>query len=246
MRIALISDIHGNREALEAVLADARARDIGRFVVLGDIVGYGPDPDWCVARVQALQAEGALVIQGNHDAAIEGSARDMNGTARAAIDWTRPRLSAARSAWLSALPLTIAEEDRFYAHASAHCPGDWIYITSERGAMASFRSCDASLTFCGHVHEPALYSCDRGGRVQAHAVKPRMPVPLLSSRRWLVVAGSVGQPRDGSPQAGWVIFDTRSRELSFRRTPYDYVLTAGKIQAAGLPEDLALRLRTGR
>lgn len=245
MRIALLSDIHGNREALEAVLADAEARDIGRFVILGDIVGYGPDPVWCVQRIQELEAAGALVIRGNHDAAIAGSARDMNATARASIDWTRPRLSAAQTGWLAALPLTIREEDRLYTHASAHSPGDWIYVTSERDAMASFRSSDAGVIFCGHVHVPALYSSDIHDRIQAHAERPRIPVPLLASRRWLVVAGSVGQPRDGSPQAGWAIFDTTTRELSFRRTPYDTAITAGKILAAGLPEELALRLRSG-
>lgn len=245
MQIAFISDIHGNREALEAVLADAMARGIGRFVILGDIVGYGPDPAWCVERVRELEAAGARVIQGNHDAAITGSATDMNGIARAAIDWTRPALSTAQTAWLAALPLTIPEEDRLYTHASAHSPGDWIYITSERDAMASFRNADAGLIFCGHTHMPALYSCDISGRTQAHLVKPRIAVPLMASRRWLAVVGSAGQPRDGNPQAGWAIFDTESRAFTPRRTAYDVGVTAGKIEAAGLPAVLASRLRSG-
>ena len=246
MRIALISDIHGNREALQAVLDDAAARGIGHYVVLGDIVGYGPDPDWCVTRIRQLEAAGAVVIQGNHDAAIDGSARDMNPVARAAIDWTRPRLSPDQRAWLAALPLSATSGDILFVHASAHSPGDWIYITSERGAMASFRSSDARLIFCGHVHVPALYSYDLGGHTHGHQVKPGAPVPLLSSRRWLSVAGSVGQPRDGSPAAGWLIYDTDSRELTFRRPPYDTSVTAAKIRAAGLPDALAERLPEGR
>ena len=278
MRYALISDIHGNREALAAVLEDAAGRGVQRYVVLGDVVGYGPDPAWCISRVREMEAAGAVVIQGNHDAAIAGSARDMNPVARAAIDWTRPRLSPEDRAWLEALPLTVsgivteaasgadtetisgaasgaASEaasgagfagEMLFTHASAHCPADWIYITSERGAMASFRSAQARLIFCGHVHVPALYSYDHNGRTHCHQVKPGAPVPLLSSRRWLAVAGSVGQPRDGNAAAGWLLFDSATTELSFRRTPYDVALTAQKIRAAGLPGALAERLSEGR
>lgn len=245
MQTAILSDIHGNREALTAVLADAAARGISRFVILGDIVGYGPDPEWCLERVQALAAGGAMVVKGNHDAAIESGAQDMNAVARAAIDWTRPRLTPEARAWLRALPVTQAEGDALYTHASAHCPEDWIYVTSEREANFGFRSTEAALVFCGHVHIPALYSADLAGRVQAHPVKPGVAVPLLTSRRWMAVAGAVGQPRDGSPQAAWLLLDPARRELSFRRTPYDVAETMRKIREAGLPAALADRLGEG-
>ncbi|NPD13924.1 metallophosphoesterase [Xinfangfangia sp. D13-10-4-6] len=254
MRLALISDIHGNREALEAVLSDAAARQISHFVVLGDIVGYGPDPAWCVERVMALAKAGAVVIRGNHDAAIAEGGRDMNPQARAAIDWSRPRLTQTQRDWLATLPLTQREGEILFTHASAHSPGDWIYVTSGRDAMASFRSSDARVIFCGHVHIPALYSCDLVGRVHDHQIAAQVAsgnaLPLLPSRRWLAVLGAVGQPRDGSPAAAWAIFDRDRQEISFRRTAYDHALTARKLRgsdlAPAIAEALAERLREGQ
>lgn len=245
MRLAILSDLHGNREALSAVLADLAARGVDRIVVLGDIVGYGPDPEWCVERVRALAAEGAICVQGNHDAAIAGTGAGMGTTARAAIDWTRPRLDPAQLAFLAGLPLTAALDDLLFVHASANDPGDWIYVTSDHKAMPSFRVSDARVIFCGHVHVPALMSCDRAGRVAQQRIPMGQPVPLIRSRRWLAVLGAVGQPRDGVAQAAYGLFDTDRNELTFRRVPYDVATTVQKLRAAGLPEALALRLMKG-
>jgi diadenosine tetraphosphatase ApaH/serine/threonine PP2A family protein phosphatase len=245
MRLALLTDIHGNREAFEAVLADLSARQVDRIAVLGDVVGYGPDPAWCVGRVMDLVGQGALCVQGNHDSAIGTRSESMSAIAKAAIDWTRPQLTAEQAAFLAALPVSQGLGDVLLVHASANDPSGWIYVTSERSAMPSFRVCPAQVIFCGHVHVPALFTCDMRGTVRGHQIPMAKPVPLLRSRRWLAVVGSVGQPRDGVAQAGYALFDTVSQEVTFRRVAYDCAATAAKVRAAGLPEALALRLLRG-
>lgn len=244
MRLAVLSDIHANRAAFAAVLEDAALRGAEGFVLLGDIVGYGPDPEWCTERAMQLAEAGAICVQGNHDAAI-ATPTPMNATARAVIDWTRPRLSPAQRAFLAGLPLSRRVDDVLFVHASAHAPGDWIYMDGPGPAAASLRVSDAPVILCGHVHRPALYSNDLRGGVHRHAVPIGTPLPLLLSRRWIAVLGAVGQPRDGVPQAGYALLDTARREITFRRVPYDSAATAARLRAAGLPEALALRLQEG-
>jgi diadenosine tetraphosphatase ApaH/serine/threonine PP2A family protein phosphatase len=246
MRIAILTDIHANREALQAVLADAGACAVDRFAILGDTVGYGPDPGWCLDKVADLVATGAICVKGNHDdAAVTGPDASFRSDARAAILWTAAQLTATQKAFLATLPMRHSEEDVLYVHASAHSPADWIYVTGAQKAMASFRVCTERLIVCGHVHVPALMHCDRGGDVRQSAFPFGKPIPLLRSRRWLAVVGSVGQPRDGSPLAGYAILDLTTNELTFRRVPYDTAATVQKLRAAGLPEALALRLIQG-
>ncbi|MGL4496607.1 MAG: metallophosphoesterase family protein [Beijerinckiaceae bacterium] len=245
MRLAILTDIHANREALEAVLADISQRRIDRMAILGDVVGYGPDPEWCTDRVRALVEAGALIVKGNHDSAIQHTGESMNANARAAIDWTRPRLSTEHKAFLAALPMHQTLNDVLFVHASANDPEGWIYVTNYRTAAPSFQACTARVIFCGHVHQAALFTCDGHGAVRDHKAPQGVPIPLMRSRRWLGVIGSVGQPRDGAPAAGYAIFDTQSNELTFRRVPYDCDRTAQKVRAAGLPEALALRLLKG-
>lgn len=242
MRLAVLTDIHGNREALTAVLADVQARGCDAMVVLGDIVGYGPDPAWCLDRVRGL---GCVTLQGNHDAAIKGAGDDMSTQARLAIDWTRGQLSDDQADWLAGLPLTAELEGLALVHASWQAPADWIYVTAEGPATGCLKASPARLTLCGHVHVPQLYSQDLRGMVSGMRVTLGQAMPLLPTRRWLAVVGSVGQPRDGSPLAAWAMVDTAAQEITFRRTPYDCGATALKIRAAGLPEALALRLLTG-
>jgi diadenosine tetraphosphatase ApaH/serine/threonine PP2A family protein phosphatase len=240
MRLAILTDIHANREAFEAVLADAALRKI-----LGDIVGYGPDPGWCIEKVVDLMAQGAVCVRGNHDRAIGVADGTLNANARRVIDWTVDRLTDAHKAVLLALPLLFEDGDILFVHASANDPQDWIYVTSESKAMPSFRVTKARLIFCGHVHRPLLFSCDLTGRISGHSHVFGNPMPLLRSRRWLAVIGSVGQPRDGSSQAGYAILDKSTNELTFRRVSYDSGATAKKVRAAGLPESLASRLIKG-
>lgn len=245
MRLAILTDIHANREAFEAVLADAALRGIGRFVILGDIVGYGPDPGWCVDKVMAMEAAGALCVRGNHDRAVGVLDGTLNSNARRVIDWTVDRLTAPQKLFLGELPLTQTEGDILFVHSSANDPQDWLYVTSESKAMPSFRVTKARLIFCGHVHRPQLYSCDLSGKVSGHEMRFGLPVPLIRSRRWLGVIGSVGQPRDGSSLAGYAVLDKTKNEITFRRVGYDSATTARKVRAAGLPEALASRLIKG-
>ena len=245
MRLAILTDIHANREALTAVLADLAQRQVDRIVILGDVVGYGPDPVWCTDKVRAMVQAGALCIMGNHDQAI-GTADDaLNITARRAINWTRPLLDDGHRAFLAGLPMTARMEDLLFVHASANAPEDWIYVTNESRALGAFRSTDARLIFCGHVHQPALMSHDLSGSVRAQRFPMGLPVPLIRSRRWLAVVGSVGQARDGVAAAGYALFDMAQNELTFRRVPYDVATTVAKVRAAGLPESLAMRLQLG-
>lgn len=245
MRLAVLTGIHANREAFEAVLADVAARKVDRFAFLGDIVGYGPDPSWCIEKMVRMREEGAIAVRGNHDRAIGVPDGLMNAAARRVIDWTVNRLTAAEKLVLDSLPMTAEEGDILFVHSSAHEPQDWHYITGEPQALPSFQASSARVIFCGHVHRPQIYSCDLGGRVAGHKVTPGNPVPLIRSRRWLGVIGSVGQPRDGSSLAGYAILDKAANELTFRRVPYDSATTAKKVRAAGLPETLASRLTRG-
>lgn len=245
MKLAVLSDIHGNREAFSAVRADMATRQIDRVAILGDIVGYGPDPGWCTSEVMALVAAGALCVKGNHDSAIDTLSETMNPVARTAIDWSRERLDQSQRAFLAALPMTETLDDILLVHASANDPGDWIYVTSGQKAMPSFRVSKARVILCGHVHVPALMTCDFYGGVREQRIPMGLPVPLIRSRRWLGVVGSVGQPRDGTPRAGYAVLDTDRNELTFRRVPYDHAATAQKLRAAGLPESLAVRLMRG-
>ena len=245
MKFAVLTDIHANREAFEAVLADEAARRADRMIILGDVVGYGPDPGWCCDKAAALVAAGAICIRGNHDNAASGAKEAMNSQAQTAIDWTKTRLSAAQQAFLGGLPMTALVEDVLFVHASAKEPEAWNYVTSDTRATPSFRASEARVILCGHVHVPLLVSRDIGGMVREHAFSIGQAIPLIRSRRWLAVVGSVGQPRDGVPEAGYVMLDSGANELTFRRVPYDVMATVQKMRAAGLPEPLALRLFRG-
>lgn len=246
MRIAVLTDIHANREAFEAVLADVAAHGVDRVALLGDIVGYGPDPGWCCDRAAELVAAGAICVRGNHDNAAAGAVEAMSTLAHRAMDWTRDRLGDSQVDFLADLPLTVETGGVLFVHASANRPGDWSYVTSDTRAAPSFRASTARLILCGHVHVPLLASCDLGGVVREQAFRTGLPIPLLPSRRWLAVVGSVGQPRDGVAQAAWALVDTGRAELSFRRTPYNVHATANKVRAAGLPDELAVRLLQGK
>lgn len=245
MRLAILTDIHANREAYEAVLADAALRGLTQIGILGDIVGYGPDPVWCTEKTMELVAAGAFCIKGNHDSAVSTTTEQLNVTALRAMIWTRSVLEDRHKAFLADLPMTHALDDILFVHASANDPSDWIYVTSESSAMPSFRVSKARVILVGHRHIPALYSCDASGRVKEQKVPPGMPAPLIRSRRWLAVVGAVGQPRDGVAQAGYAILDTDTNELTFRRVAYDVQKTVAKLRAQGLPESLAMRLNWG-
>jgi diadenosine tetraphosphatase ApaH/serine/threonine PP2A family protein phosphatase len=246
VRLAFFADIHANRQAFAACLDAARANGAERFICLGDYVGYGGDPEWTVETVMGLVAQGTLAVRGNHDTAVGSSAESMNAEAQAAIEWTRGRLSAPERKFLSELPLTRQEDDRLYVHSDASQPAKWRYVRSAADAGRSLIATDAHITFCGHIHRPALYSMSVTGKMTSFIPISGVKVQLLPGRRWLAVLGSVGQPRDGDPAACFAMFDTVSREITYCRVPYDVDAAAARIRENGLPPSLADRLFVGR
>ncbi len=245
MLIALFADIHANRQAFAACLAHARELAAGRFVLLGDYVGYGADPEWTVATVMQLVDRGALAVRGNHDNAVGDPREALNVEAQVAMEWTRGELGVAERRFLKELPLTLRDDDRLYVHADATAPESWRYIMDADDAERSMNATSARVTLCGHLHRPGLYTIGSAGGVTAFRPVAGTAIPLLSGRRWLAVVGSVGQPRDGSPSASYALLDTERYELTFCRVPYDVDEAGRRIRDRGLPARLADRLARG-
>ena len=245
MWIGLFSDIHANREALEATLDHARRAGIGRFIFLGDYVGYGADPAFAVDTVMREVEAGAVALLGNHDAAIFSGTGGMNSIAAEAIDWTRPKLDLTQREFLTQLPLTFEDGNRLFVHASAHAPERWEYITSVESASRNFMATRAQATFCGHVHVPELFHLSPTGKLAGFQPVQAVEIPLLAPRRWLAVIGSVGQPRDYNPAACYGALDNERNVLIYVRVPYDNETAARKVRKAGLPAILSHRLIEG-
>lgn len=248
MKLALITDIHSNREAFAAVLADAQDQGAERYALLGDFVGYGADPAWVVDRVRELVSAGAIAVLGNHDAAVvRGPTSSMRPEPRQGIEWTRTHLDESQLAFLAALPYTVVDEDRLFVHANAHAPAEWGYLLSRTDAALSLHAAPphCRYIFCGHVHEQRLYNLSPTGKTGEFQPTPDVPIPVPSHRQWLALPGSAGQPRDGSPSAAYALFDTAQSMLTFRRVPYDHDAAADKIRRAGLPSSFADRLIHG-
>jgi diadenosine tetraphosphatase ApaH/serine/threonine PP2A family protein phosphatase len=245
MRVALFADIHANRQAFAACLAQAREFAAERIVLLGDYVGYGADPAWSVATVMELVAGGAVALRGNHDSAVSSSRVRMNAAAQTAIEWTRGELGEAERRFLTELPFTHEEDDRLYVHADASSPPSWRYVLEAEDAALSMSATTAAVTLCGHVHQPMVYAASRTGRITSFVPKTGRPIALQPDRRWLAVLGAVGQPRDGNPAACFAMLDTERRELTYWRADYDVDAAAAAIRSKGLPAWLADRLLIG-
>jgi len=246
MRAAILSDIHANREAFDAVMAVVRDLGVDATVLLGDLVGYGPDPVYIVEQAAAMAASGAVCLKGNHDEAAVIGARGFSQDARDAIEWTRKQLSADHVAFLSGLPLSAASEDRLFVHASAFEPARWHYVDGARSAAQCLDASDAHSIFCGHTHVPGLFYALPGRQPACFRPVANRPAPLSQLRRQVVVVGSVGQPRDGQPAACFGLLDTDERTVTMVRVPYDVAETARKIASRGLPRWLGMRLLIGR
>lgn len=244
-RLALLSDIHSNLPALEACVEAAHEAGADRFVLLGDYVGYGGDPVRVMERVMDLVADGAVAILGNHDDMGANFDDEMTELAASAANWTRDQLDPEQRAFLEHLPYFVKDGDRLYVHGDASEPKAWHYVTGARSAAVSLSASPARITFSGHVHRPAIFAEDCQREPIRYTPAAGMPVPLMRSRRWHVTLGSVGQPRDGDPDACWALFDTETDEITFERTAYDIDAAAASILAAGLPTGLARRLYLG-
>jgi diadenosine tetraphosphatase ApaH/serine/threonine PP2A family protein phosphatase len=248
MRLALLADIHSNLEALVAVLAHARDEQrVDGLAFLGDLVGYGPDPVAVLVRIEEEAARGAVVVQGNHDAAVlePKVAEGMNPAALEAIEWTRGQLGAGERAFLASLPLTLRRGEVTLVHSSVEDPGAWIYVTDPARAARCLAAAETPFTFAGHVHEPVLYYTGANDRPLPFKPIPGVAIPVPPRRKWLAIVGSVGQPRDGRTAASYAVFDDERRTLTWHRVAYDWPTTAAKVRAVGLPDRLADRLEHG-
>lgn len=246
MKTALVTDLHANREAIEAVIAHARDQGAQQWAFLGDFVGYGADPSWVVDLIREHAAGGAVAVQGNHDlATVLGANPMMRIEARAVIEWTRAQLDESQLEFLRTLPLSQRRDDHLYVHANAYAPDQWEYLINANLALRSMLATECRYTFCGHLHEQRLFHAGAAGRAGEYAPKPGAPILLRDDRQWLVIPGSSGQPRDGNPAAAYAVFDRAENSITYHRVPYDHATAADKIRAAGLPLRLAARLLTG-
>ena len=243
MQIALISDIHSNQVALEAILDTLPPHD--QLWCLGDTIGYGPRPNECLTHMRDL---GTYVLTGNHDLASLGevSLEDFNSLARQANLWNNRQLQPDLRAYLRERPAKeVTDLDVTLAHASPRDP-IWEYILDLDTAQANLRHFETRICLVGHTHVPMIFAQHADGRVDfAHATAGQV-VYLRPDSRYIFNPGSIGQPRDGDPRAAYAIWDTEADTIRFDRVPYNIAATQRQMQLAGLPPLLAERLTYGR
>lgn len=240
MRYGIISDIHSNLEALEAVREDALKEGVDLFFSSGDIVGYGANPNECLDIIKALNVS---IAAGNHDwaAGAKFDAQYFNPLALEAIVWTKQVLSKENLAFLSDLELVFKNQDFILVHGSLDQPADFIYLGKGSQAKETFSLMDRNVCFIGHTHIPRIFIQQKEKIVFSGPLN----IELQKGCKYIVNAGSVGQPRDRNPLASYCIFDSVRQTVEIKRVPYDILRAQKKIRAAGLPEYLAERLEYG-
>ncbi len=232
MKYAIISDIHSNLEALQKALDIIDEKNVDEIICLGDVVGYGANPNECV---EIVRQRCSTVILGNHDAAAldTSSAKDFNVIARKAVLWTANALEEDSRKFLSLLPYTQQKESLLFVHASPHTPELWDYIIDVEDAVSALRYVTEKLCFIGHTHVPGIFS--KNGRAKT----------ITTDEQFIINVGSIGQPRDGNPMLAFGILDSTAWEYELIRSKYDIQRAADKIYEAGLPEELGYRLMYG-
>ncbi|MBV8356179.1 MAG: metallophosphoesterase family protein [Candidatus Eremiobacteraeota bacterium] len=242
MRWAIVSDVHGNLEALEAALERLDAAD--GLLCLGDTVGYGPNPNECIERIRG---RASAAILGNHDvAAIDNFGLDwFNPAAREAIRWTQTVLAPENAQWLNSLGYEHRDAGYLMVHG-APGPDYFDYILDKDAARRAFEATDAGLIFIGHTHIAEVYAYHRDGTIVHRHYQSRGTLALEEDVRYIVNAGSVGQPRDLNPQGSFGWYDNEARTITISRFDYPIGRVQEKIEAAHLPETLARRLLVGR
>ena len=232
MKYAIISDIHSNLEALQKALSIIDGKKVDEIICLGDVVGYGANPNECV---DIVRDRCSTIVLGNHDAAALNPllAHDFNAIARKAVVWTAEQLTEESRAFLLSLPMVERKENILFVHASPHSPEVWDYIIDSDDASLAISYFEEQICFIGHTHVPGIYS--RRGRTKS----------ITRDEQYIVNVGSVGQPRDGNPMLAFGIFDSTTWEYELIRSQYDIQAAAEKIYAAKLPEELGNRLMYG-
>lgn len=240
MKYAILGDIHSNYEALTAVLADAEKLGITKFACVGDVVGYNANPAECLRIVREL---GCVMVRGNHDhyCSHDENLSGFHPLAADVVDWTRRHLTDEERAFLRRLPLVAPVETFTLVHATLDTPEMWGYVFDKLEAEANFNYQITSLCFYGHTHVPIAF--EKGDGIKC-GLYSRIKVAV--GRKYFINVGSVGQPRDGDPRAGYVVYDMDENVVELRRVAYDFRITQQKILDAGLPSRVAARLAVGR
>ena len=243
MRYCVFGDIHGNLQALDAVLEHAAGQHAERHLCLGDVLGYGANPCECLERVRGLTEH---VVAGNHDCAIVGRAdiQYFNPFAREAAYWTGGQLSEEQKEFLRELPLVRVVDDMTIVHATAHAPEAFGYIESALAARLSFEALHTALCFVGHSHVPVTFFFDEASDEIWYSQDAEIPLGDFSHT--IINCGSVGQPRDEIPLAAYVLYDSELHEATLHRVDYDIETARQRILDAGLPAILGNRLRLGQ
>lgn len=241
MKLAIISDIHGNLEALQAVLDFLKGEGIDDVVCLGDLVGYGANPNECIDLVRKTTDQ---IIAGNHDWGAVGltDTSFFNQVARAAIEWTAEILTEASKTFLARLPLTITKGDLLFVHGTPSSPEQWDYLFRSADALREFQGFTQQACCIGHSHTPLMFARNQKGMVfQVNYSEQR----IEDERRYIINVGSVGQPRDLDPAAAVGIYDMSRKIFFLQRIPYNIIAAQEKILKAGLPAMLAERIGIG-
>ncbi len=245
MRLMIFSDVHGNLEALQSVLADAATRNVHRRICLGDLVGYGPFPEECIDLVRGLK--NCRCIAGNHDvtALWQTSPYGMSAAAKEVILWTMDQLSDSSKEYLAALPDRLDLADMTFVHANPYNPRGWRYVLDRKYALRSFAATKCRNLFIGHSHRPLVIVKKHLLAVELQPAVGSTQFTISDRKRRIINCGSVGQPRDRNVQSCYLIFDSRSKQLEFYRVAYDVEKTARAILEADLPDVLSRRLLKG-
>lgn len=244
MRFAFISDIHANLEALEAVIDDISNQNIDEIICLGDIVGYGANPNECC---EIIKSKCPVTLLGNHDAAAVNqlSTQHFNIHAKIAIEWTSQNLKKESELFLEALPYKATKPSMTLVHATPYEPNMWYYITSLEEAAFNYQFFDTQLCFVGHTHIPIIIVLDKEKELYVHQ-DTSINLDNVKEARLLINVGSVGQPRDRNPNSCYGIFDSDTGVFSYRRISYNIEKTQAKMKKIRMPEFLISRLQDGR
>ncbi|NOZ11241.1 MAG: metallophosphoesterase family protein [Gammaproteobacteria bacterium] len=242
MKIAILSDIHSNLEALQACCRRADKLGVKRYICLGDIIGYGADPVATLELVMSLP--GLIAVRGNHDEAVlSGTYAGVSKSVQEAIAWTHQQLLPGHLQFIRSLPYTQVLGGAVFAHASTQEPSKWEYLYNEEQIKKCMEVAERPLVFLGHTHLPKLYFEGKSAEVGELAHEEDSPIPLYQYRRYVINVGSVGQPRDGNSAASFVTFDNNTNEASFHRVIYDFNRSCQKILDADLAPHFAHRLK---
>jgi diadenosine tetraphosphatase ApaH/serine/threonine PP2A family protein phosphatase len=246
MRLAVFADIHSNLEAMQAFVEDTSSRHVHRYMCLGDIVGYGANPNECIQLVRSLPKMNCIL--GNHDAAATWrfSPYGMTKDAKEVILWTIDQLTPDNTDFLKRLRPVLNQVNMFFAHANPYNPEAYRYVINRKYAARSFAAVKEKLTFIGHSHRPVVITKKNFYQITFTAPQGTKTYSISKEKKQIINCGSIGQPRDGDPRACYCIVDTTEGHVEFHRLVYDYQTTADKIRSAGLPDILARRLSKGK